>query len=217
MVKVIVSFLIFVQISYAQVHERWDVKTLTDGYTPSLANAKQETVKEIRDIEPSPFHINQPRYDFEKSVVTLTGVVKRRVLEADGDYHIEIQDESLDSTVACEAVDPQNEITKTSSSIDLFKNVRLTATSLKVGDSISITGLLFQDKRHSPSPLRTRNFVEIHPILSLSVLSHLAKTAKAKPPKPQWEPHRCMAITQKGTQCKRMAQEGSDYCWQHQR
>ncbi len=28
--------------------------------------------------------------------------------------------------------------------------------------------------------------------------------------------HQCMAITQKGTQCKRNAMEGSDYCWQHQ-
>ncbi len=27
---------------------------------------------------------------------------------------------------------------------------------------------------------------------------------------------RCLAITKKGTQCKRNAQEGSDYCWQHQ-
>ncbi|MCD8293297.1 MAG: hypothetical protein LUC23_05995 [Prevotellaceae bacterium] len=28
--------------------------------------------------------------------------------------------------------------------------------------------------------------------------------------------HRCMAITKNGTQCKRNAMEGSDYCWQHQ-
>lgn len=28
---------------------------------------------------------------------------------------------------------------------------------------------------------------------------------------------RCQAITQKGTQCKRMASPGSNYCWQHQR
>lgn len=28
---------------------------------------------------------------------------------------------------------------------------------------------------------------------------------------------RCQAITQKGTQCKRKANKGSIYCWQHQR
>ena len=28
---------------------------------------------------------------------------------------------------------------------------------------------------------------------------------------------RCQATTQKGTQCKRNAQTGSRYCWQHQR
>lgn len=29
--------------------------------------------------------------------------------------------------------------------------------------------------------------------------------------------NRCQAITQKGTQCKRTAQAGSKYCWQHQK
>lgn len=28
---------------------------------------------------------------------------------------------------------------------------------------------------------------------------------------------RCQATTKKGTQCKRKAQPGSDYCWQHSR
>ncbi len=28
--------------------------------------------------------------------------------------------------------------------------------------------------------------------------------------------NRCIAITKKGTRCKRMAQAGSQYCWQHQ-
>ena len=32
---------------------------------------------------------------------------------------------------------------------------------------------------------------------------------------PVTEPRRCQAITQAGTQCKRMAEEGSSYCWQH--
>lgn len=27
--------------------------------------------------------------------------------------------------------------------------------------------------------------------------------------------HRCQATTQKGTQCKRRAKSGSNYCWQH--
>lgn len=29
--------------------------------------------------------------------------------------------------------------------------------------------------------------------------------------------NRCQAITKKGTQCKRKAQKGSEYCWQHQK
>lgn len=30
-------------------------------------------------------------------------------------------------------------------------------------------------------------------------------------------PTRCQAITQKGTQCKRNAEKGSIYCWQHKK
>lgn len=32
---------------------------------------------------------------------------------------------------------------------------------------------------------------------------------------PQQERKRCKAITQEGTQCKRDAKEGKEYCWQH--
>ena len=31
------------------------------------------------------------------------------------------------------------------------------------------------------------------------------------------EPNRCAAITQEGTQCKRNAEKGSIYCWQHKK
>ena len=31
------------------------------------------------------------------------------------------------------------------------------------------------------------------------------------------QPQRCKAITQSGKQCSRNAQQGSDYCWQHQK
>lgn len=34
---------------------------------------------------------------------------------------------------------------------------------------------------------------------------------------PDDEPGRCIAITQKGTRCKRQAAPGSLYCWQHQK
>ncbi|MCZ7558075.1 MAG: DUF5763 domain-containing protein [Bacteroidia bacterium] len=32
----------------------------------------------------------------------------------------------------------------------------------------------------------------------------------------QQERKRCKAVTQKGTQCKRDAKEGKEYCWQHE-
>lgn len=36
-----------------------------------------------------------------------------------------------------------------------------------------------------------------------------------KQPAPATQPGRCQAITRAGTQCKRRAQPGSIYCWQH--
>lgn len=155
-------------ISFAQVHERWDVKTLSDGFKPSLSSAKTTTVKKIGAMPRIRVKNTQPRLNFEKQVFKITGTVSRKTLENDGDYHIELSDGSLgDSTIACESVDPANDSAKKSSLLPKFKSVRMKAKSLSVGDKVTITGVLFQDKYHNPSPLRIRNFKELHPILKI--------------------------------------------------
>lgn len=154
---------------FAQTHERWDVKTLTDGFAPDTNKVKKVTVAAIEAKHLVKVSNTQPRLKSEKQVVRITGTIKRIAPETgkggDGDYHIEVSDDSMDSTFVCEAVDPGNADTKKSPYIDNFKKVRSVAVKLKVGDKVTFTGVLFQDKYHSPSELRTRNFVEMHPIL----------------------------------------------------
>lgn len=154
----------------AQVHQRWPVKTLTDGFAPDTNAVKKVTVKQMHSKKRTKVKDTQPRLKFEKQVVQITGTITRIVPETgadgDGDYHIEISDNSLgDSTFVCEAVDPENSITKKSPYLGNFIKVRSVVKDLKKGDSVTFTGIIFQDKYHSPSPLRTRNFIEMHPII----------------------------------------------------
>jgi hypothetical protein len=174
--KVMKTLLLFIfilfasKINYAQVHERWDVKTLTDGFQPT-GPAKKITVAKI---EPKPkigVRNTQPRLNFEKQLITITGTISRIALEADGDYHIEVTDGSVgDSTLVCEAVDPTNSVTAQSPSINDFIAVRKVVQNLKKGNKVRFTGMLFQDKSHSPSPFRIRNFLEIHPIIKAEIM-----------------------------------------------
>ncbi len=163
---ILVFFLLAWVTGFAQEHERWDVKTLTDGFSPDISSAKRITVAKIESIRKVPVRNNQPRLNMEKQVVTITGTIRRVQLESDGDYHIEVGDGSMqDSTFVCEAVDPTNLVAATSGNLTYFTAVRSVASTLHVGDKVTFSGVIFQDKYHSPSPYRTRNFVEMHPIL----------------------------------------------------
>lgn len=155
---------------YAQVHERWDVKTITDGFQPGDQVIKV-TVAKIESKAKIGVRNTQPRLNFEKQVISVTGTISRKALEADGDFHIEVTDGSIgDSTLVCESVDPENSAAAQSPVISNFRTVRQIVKNLKVGDKVRFTGMLFQDKYHSPSQFRIRNFLEIHPILKAEVL-----------------------------------------------
>ncbi len=150
----------------AQTHERWDVKTITDGFIPNMQTAKKVSVASIARIAKIGVRNTQPRLNFEKRVITITGTITRIKLETDGDYHIEVSDGTLnDSTLVCEAVNPDLPVAKKSPMVSKFTSVRTVVSNLKKDDQVIFTGILFQDKYHSPSPNRTRNFLEIHPIL----------------------------------------------------
>ncbi|HVA98580.1 MAG TPA: hypothetical protein VNG53_06765 [Bacteroidia bacterium] len=148
-----------------QEHERWDVKTLTDGFYPDLSNTSQRSVESLEKIKIIRVGYNTPRMDFEKNIITVSGTIVSMRLEKDGDIHIELMDNSIDSTIACEAVDPNDDVVEKSPFLEKFKIVKEKISNLKKGDQVSITGALFQDKFHKPFKMRIRNFLEVHPIL----------------------------------------------------
>jgi len=151
MIRYFTTLWIFCSVASAQIHERWDVKTLGDGFKPDTANARRINVKEISLIPKVRVGNTTPRMDREKEVVRIEGTISRIQLENDGDYHIEVTDGTLgDSTADCEIP-------------EVFAELHSYASHKKVGDPITVIGPLFQDKFHKPSKWRTRNFWEIHP------------------------------------------------------
>jgi len=162
--------LLFSLFGYAQKHERWEVKTITDNFEPNFHSVKKITVATIQPKVKIGIKNTEPRLQMEKQMVSITGTVTRLKLESgmtgDNDYHIEVSDGTVgDSTIVCEAIDPEDSTAATSPMLPRFLKVRNFVKNLKVGDKVKFTGILFQDKYHSPSQNRTRNFVEIHPIL----------------------------------------------------
>lgn len=166
----LLTLLAFTHVAFSQIHERWDVKTISDGFQPT-GPVKKVTVAKIAQKAKIGVRNNQPRLNFEKQEISITGTISRIQLESDGDYHIEVTDGTLDdSTLVCESVDPANSFAAQAPMIDDFKTVRALVTTLKKGDKVRFTGLEFQDRFHSPSPHRTRNFLEIHPIIKAEKL-----------------------------------------------
>jgi hypothetical protein len=149
---------------YGQTKERWNIKTLTDGFSPASAPIKK-TVADLAILPVTKVGNQTVRLPKEKSLIEISGVITRIAKEADGDLHIEIKGNYKDSTLVCEFVDPLNEMAAESPYLKKFIAARRTILGKKIGDSITVTGVLFQDKFHSPSPHRIRNFLEIHPVL----------------------------------------------------
>jgi hypothetical protein len=173
-VYLVISFFVLAISCFAQKHERWNVKTLSDGFILDLSHPKKVTVASMAAIRRNKgVRNNQPRLNFEKTVIKITGTITRIQLEkgttakpGDMDYHIEISDGTLtDSTLVCEAADPNDVAMANSTEKVRIKKVRDVVKNLKVGDRVVFTGIEFEDKIHSPSPNRTRNFIEMHPIL----------------------------------------------------
>lgn len=153
------------------VRERWPVKTLTDGFKPDTNNVQPVTVADIQKKKIIKVGDQDARMETEKQVVRITGTIvvikEEKGKKGDKDYHIEVTDESMDSTFVCECVSPKDKAAKKSPYIKEYAKVRKVVKKLKVGDKVTFTGVLFQDQKHGkPSKLRTRNYIEMHPILN---------------------------------------------------
>ncbi len=150
-----------------QEHERWDIKTLTDGFKPDMSDPVPESVAVLGKRKIIRVGNNTPRMGLERTIIKVSGTVVGLPAETDGDIHVELKDNSSDSTIACEAVNPDDSVVERSPYLDKFKIVRAKVAGLKIGDQVTFTGVLFQDKYHNPTKMRIRNFLEVHPILSV--------------------------------------------------
>ena len=163
------SLLLIHYAGIAQDRERWPVKTLTDGFKPDTAHPKKATVKRVQKKKKIKVGDQDARLKTEKKVVTITGTIVDIKRESDGDYHIEVTDNTMDSAFVCETVDPSDADAKKSPYAKQYEKVWAVVTQpvlLKKGDKVTFTGVLFQDQKHGlPSKLRTRNYIEMHPVL----------------------------------------------------
>jgi hypothetical protein len=165
----LITALLVSTIGFAQ-RERWPVKTLTDGYKPDTNNVLPVTVKDIQKKKLIKVGDQDARIETEKQVVQVTGTIKiikqEKGKKGDKDYHIEVTDDSMDSTFVCECVNPKDKAAKKSPYAKEFAKARKVVAKLKAGDKVTFTGVLFQDQKHGvPSKQRTRNYIEMHPIL----------------------------------------------------
>jgi hypothetical protein len=155
------------------IRERWNIKTLTDGYVPVIKIIKPVTVASSQVQPLSKVDDLTGRSRFEKNIISITGVIKSIEHKRDGDLYFEIHDGTLaDSTLICEAVNPLDDIAAYSPSANYFKNTWAVAKNLKVGDKIKFTGIAYQGIYYKSPPANTKNriqnFLEMCPILIAS-------------------------------------------------
>jgi hypothetical protein len=65
--------------------------------------------------------------------------------------------------------------------------------------------------------IRMEGWVPLRSVANRFVADTTAPSSVTKSPGKTAGRHQCEAITKKGTRCKRMAEPGSRFCWQHQK
>ena len=166
-------------------HERWDVKTLSDGFRIGLS---------VRTTVDSQCRMNRPsegwtetlaRQPDEKILYSLWCTIDSAVLEKDGDYHIIVT--GGDSTMIVEIPNPDDCPSTSATYRDMFKTARSIVDryfggvrSHHVGSKYSkhspidveIEGMGFWDNKHGrPAKGHAGNYREIHPVLKIEILT----------------------------------------------
>lgn len=162
---------------------RWDIKTLTDSEGPALLSLTPEhtTITELNQLT-RPEHVgtNDPRFDDEKRLVTVTGkIIAHKRLSGDGDhdYHIVVQSPDGSTQLIAEIPSPDcPEIFGDSVLHEFFTELRgnyvdlfgTPTTSLKQLEpvEVEITGVPFWDMSAHGSG-HSENGIEIHPVTGI--------------------------------------------------
>ncbi len=167
--KILISFLLFSTAIYGQQH-RWSTKTLTDGFKIS-GEPRTIKVADLAILPIVPVGTQTHRLEREEQFIKITGKIVKKIKEPDGDIHIEIMDGSSVYSLPCESVSPKDNVAKSSPYIKDFISVREVIESAKIGDTMEVSGLEFQDEKHGKLDKRMFNFLEIHPITSCRIIT----------------------------------------------
>jgi hypothetical protein len=81
----------------------------------------------------------------------------------------------------------------------------------------SAARLTIEDTVAGWAKIRMEGWVPLGSIAHRFASDTIAPSSVTKSPGKIEGRHQCEAITKKGTRCKRMAESGSRYCWQHQK
>ena len=194
-VGLLIIFLAICQVALTQDHSkkcgtwRWDVKTLTDKGGAALLS-KQPVSSTIEKLvadkppkvlqESSPADGKTPRYPNENQVVEITAYVTDVKFEQDDhDLHFVLKSPATDSTMVGEIPDPtcpgytgfaavKQHFDKTRQAGELVWH---TLKDSNHNVKVKITGVPFWDGVHPKRPTgASRNFREIHPILSIEMV-----------------------------------------------
>lgn len=164
-------FASLITLTFCGGKERWDVKTLCDkdaatiNFTPIPV-----TVTHLTQLITPKTLGKTPRQPCERQVYQVVAIVKDFFKEADGDFHIVLQDTAGVATMIAEIPDPTCDVTMRSPYINTFKAVRDSfLTIAKKGGTYCLTGVAFVDIKH-PKPQRgvAANEIELHPLLSFN-------------------------------------------------
>jgi hypothetical protein len=156
---------------------RWPVKTGTDAAAKLAHPTKTSTVEALAKLtRPAGIKTTTKRLSpVEQTIYTVHGKLLFCRLEADGDYHVAIQDDSSDSTMVTEIPNP----TLVGAGSPWKAQIKATRTAFKAkfhptaaredGNLIpvTITGVGLFDKKHD-SAEAAANGVELHPILAIT-------------------------------------------------
>jgi len=167
---------------------RWDVKTLTDAAGKGLPDSlvHDTSISALVSVHP-PKHFcilsgrdgSLPRFDDEKKLVRIIAGIVSVTTEHDQDLHIVIRSVDGNDMMVGEIPDPDCRIFDSLPVLrNIYRQARLQlkeATGLAEASgnpvTVEVTGVLFWDARHWWRRGSAKNGREIHPVLSVRLLS----------------------------------------------
>jgi hypothetical protein len=156
---------------------RWPVKTGTDAGAKLAHPTKKPSIAQLARIKrPAGIKTTTLRLaPVEQTIYTIKAKLLLCRREADGDYHLVLQDLGTDSTIVAEIPDPAK-VAVSSPWKSLIKKARTAfttqfhPTSARKDEGqmlITVRGVGFFDKRHD-SEGAALSGIELHPVLSYS-------------------------------------------------